>query len=261
MYRYDGIEDNPNAQPVDLSAAFTLPPLIHHNWKFLAFGPDGKLYVPIGAPCNICEPTKEYAQIRRYNPDGSGMEVVAWGVRNSVGFDFHPKTRELWFTDNGRDWQAQDGPDDELNRVSKVGENFGFPYCHAYGVQDRDFPKPDGCKGVTMPVLSMGPHTGALGMRFYTGNMFPADYRDAIFVARRGSWNKSQKTGYDVLTVRAGADGKGAKMTPFVTGFLDEAKNEFWGRPVDVLQLPDGSLLVSDEQNGAIYRVTYGAKR
>ena len=262
VWRYDGVEANPDAKPVDLSAAFKLPPLIHHNWKFLAFGPDGKLYVPIGAPCNICEPTAEYAQIRRYNPDGSGMEIVARGVRNSVGFDFHPKTGELWFTDNGRDWQAESGPDDELNRVSKPGENFGFPYCHANGIQDRDYPKPDGCKGVTLPVILMGPHTAALGMRFYTGNMFPAEYRDGIFVARRGSWNKSQKNGYDVVVVRATADGKNAKMTPFLTGFLDETANTFWGRPVDVLLMPDGALLVSDEQNGAIYRVSYtGAKR
>jgi glucose/arabinose dehydrogenase len=259
MFRYDGIEDNPNVKPVDLSSAFKLPPLTHHNWKFLAFGPDKKLYVPIGAPCNICEPTPEYAQIRRYNPDGSGMEVVARGVRNSVGFDFHPKTGELWFTDNGRDWQAEDGPDDELNRLSKPGENFGFPYCHANGIADRDYPKADGCKGVTLPVTLLGPHTGSLGMRFYTGSMFPAEYRDAIFVARRGSWNRTKKNGYDVVIVRASADGKGAKMTPFLTGFLDEKTNEFWGRPVDVLLMPDGALLVADEQNGAIYRVTYGA--
>jgi glucose/arabinose dehydrogenase len=258
MYRYDGIEDNPNVKPVDLSDQFKLPPLLHHNWKFLAFGPDGKLYVPIGAPCNICEPTPEYAQIRRYNPDGSGMEVVARGVRNTVGFDFHPRTRELWFTDNGRDWQAENGPEDELNRLSKVGENFGFPYCHANGIQDRDYPKADGCKGVTLPVTLLGPHTGSLGMRFYTGNMFPGEYKEAIFVARRGSWNRTRKAGYDVVVVRAGADGKGAKVTPFLTGFLDEKTNEFWGRPVDVLQMPDGSLLVSDEQNGAIYRVSHG---
>jgi glucose/arabinose dehydrogenase len=257
MYRYDGIEDNPNVKPVDLSAAFKFPPLAHHNWKFLAFGPDKKLYVPIGAPCNICEPTPEYAQIRRYNPDGSAMEVIARGVRNSVGFDFHPKTGELWFTDNGRDWQAENGPEDELNRLSKPGENFGFPYCHANGIPDRDYPKPDACKGVTMPVVLMGAHSASLGMRFYTGNMFPAEYRDAIFVARRGSWNKSQKNGYDVVVVRASADGKGAKITPFMTGFLDQKGNEFWGRPVDVLQMPDGSLLVSDEQNGAIYRVSH----
>ena len=257
VYRYDRIEDDPNAKPVDLSDRFKLPPDVHHNWKFIAFGPDKKLYVPVGAPCNICEPTEQHAHIRRYNPDGSGMEIVARGVRNSVGFDFHPKTGELWFTDNGRDWQAEDGPEDELNRLSKIGENFGFPYCHANGVPDRDYPKADGCKGVTLPVILMGPHTGSLGMRFYTGKMFPAEYNDAILVARRGSWNRTTKVGYDVVVVRATPDGKGAKLTPFLTGFLDQKTNEFWGRPVDVLQMPDGSLLVSDEQNGAIYRVSY----
>ena len=258
MYRYDGIEDNPNAKPVDLSASFKLPPEVHHNWKFLAFGPDKKLYVPVGAPCNICEVGEQHAHIRRYNPDGSGMEIIARGVRNTVGFDFHPKTGELWFTDNGRDWMGDAGPEDELNRLSRIGENFGFPYCHANGIPDRDFPKADACKGVTMPVVLLGPHAGALGMRFYTGSMFPAEYRDAIFAARRGSWNRNDKFGFDVVAVRASADGKGAKVTPFLTGFLDEKGNSFWGRPVDVLQLPDGSLLVSDEQNGAIYRITHG---
>jgi glucose/arabinose dehydrogenase len=199
----------------------------------------------------------QHAQIRRYNPDGSGMEVIARGVRNTVGFDFHPKTGELWFTDNGRDWMGENAPEDELNRVGKPGENFGFPYCHANGIPDRDFPKPDACKGVTMPVTLMGAHAAALGMRFYTGSMFPAEYRESIFVARRGSWNRTSKNGYDVVTVRASPDGKGAKMTPFMTGFLDDKANNFWGRPVDVLQLPDGSILVSDEQNGAIYRVSH----
>jgi glucose/arabinose dehydrogenase len=257
VYRYDGIEDNPSAKPADLTASFKLPPDVHHNWKFIAFGPDKKLYVPVGAPCNICEVGDQHAQIRRYNPDGSGMEVIARGVRNTVGFDFHPKTGELWFTDNGRDWMGENAPEDELNRVGKPGENFGFPYCHANGIPDRDFPKPDACKGVTMPVTLMGAHAAALGMRFYTGSMFPAEYRESIFVARRGSWNRTSKNGYDVVTVRASPDGKGAKMTPFMTGFLDDKANNFWGRPVDVLQLPDGSILVSDEQNGAIYRVSH----
>jgi glucose/arabinose dehydrogenase len=255
--RYDGIEANPNVAPKDITAAFNLPPKQHHNWKFLAFGPDGKLYVPFGAPCNICEPPPEYAQIRRYNPDGSGMEVVARGVRNSVGFDFHPRTKELWFTDNGRDWVNDDGPEDELNRVSKVGENFGFPYCHANGISDPDVKKPDACRGVTMPVTTMGAHTASLGMRFYTGSMFPAEYRDSAIVARRGSWNRSKLNGYDVVRVTASADGRNAKIEPFITGFMDPATNKFWGRPVDVMQQPDGSMLVSDEQLGAIYRISY----
>jgi glucose/arabinose dehydrogenase len=257
VFRYDGIEDNPNVKPVELTAAFKLPPDVHHNWKFIAFGPDSRLYVQVGSPCNICEPSPEHGQIRRYVADGSNMEVVARGVRNSVGFDFHPQTGELWFTDNGRDWQAEDGPQDELNRVSKMGQFFGFPYCHAQGIPDMDFKKKDACKGVTFPVALMGPHAAALGMRFYSGAMFPKEYQNSIFVARRGSWNRSTLFGFDVANVRATADGKNAKVTPFMTGFMDPKENKFWGRPVDVLQMPDGSLLVSDEQVGAIYRVSY----
>ena len=258
VFRYDGIEDNPNVKPVELTAQFKLPPDVHHNWKFIAFGPDSRLYVQVGSPCNICEPSPEHGQIRRYVADGSNMEVVARGVRNSVGFDFHPNTGELWFTDNGRDWQAENGPQDELNRVSKMGEFFGFPYCHANGIPDMDIKKKDPCKGVTMPAALMGPHAAALGMRFYSGSMFPKDYVNSIFVARRGSWNRSELFGYDVVNVTVSADGKKvAKVTPFMTGFMDPKENKFWGRPVDVLQLPDGSMLVADEQVGAIYRVTY----
>ena len=256
VLRYDGIEANPGVQPVDMTAAFNLPPKQHHNWKFLNVGPAGKLYVPFGAPCNICDVEPEYAQIRRYNWDGSGMEVVARGVRNSVGFDWHPQTKELWFTDNGRDWMDEEGPQDELNRVSKVGEFFGFPYCHANGIPDKDVKKPNPCAGVTMPAALLGPHAAALGMRFYNGSMFPAEYRDTALIARHGSWNRTKKAGYDVVRAIPSADGK-ARIEPFLTGFLDEAGNTFWGRPTDVLVMPDGAVLVSDEQNGAIYRVSY----
>jgi glucose/arabinose dehydrogenase len=257
VLRYDGIESNPNAQAMDVTAAFNLPPRQHHAWKYVKFGPDGKLYIPFGAPCNICLPEDAYAQIRRYNPDGSGMEVVARGVRNSVGFDFHPRTRELWFTDNGRDWLSDDGPEEELNRVTRVGEFFGFPYCHANGIPDPDVSKPNPCAGVTMPVATLGAHAAALGMRFYTGSMFPSEYRDSILVARRGSWNRTKLNGYDVVRVTPSADGRGAKVEPFLTGFMDASSNKFWGRPVDVLQMPDGAVLVADEQMGAIYRVSY----
>ena len=257
VLRFDGIAGNANVQPEDMTAKFNLPPEQLHNWKYVAFGPDGKLYVPFGAPCNICEPPKEYAQIRRYNPDGSGMEVIARGVRNSVGFDWHPKTRQLWFTDHGRDWMGDQGPQDELNRLTKAGQNFGFPYCHANGVVDADFKKKDACKGVTRPMALMGPHAAAMGVKFYTGKMFPAEYRDTMFIARKGSWNRSKPSGFDVVNVRTDKDGK-AKITPFMTGF-NESKDgyKFWGRPAYVQQLPDGSLLVSDEQMGAIYRITY----
>ena len=263
VLRFDGIASNPGAQPVDMTAKFELPKEQHHNWKYIAFGPDGKLYVPFGAPCNICEPpTKEYAQIRRYNADGSGKEVIATGVRNTQGFDWHPKTGEMWFSDHGRDWLGDNTPSDELNRIAKTGLNFGFPYCHANGVKDPDIKKADACKGVTMPVLLMGPHAAVMGVKFYTGKMFPAEYQNTMFVVRKGSWNRSKPNGFDVVNVRAGADGKSAKMTPFLTGF-NEAKEDykFWGRPAYVQQMPDGALLVSDEQIGAIYRISYSAPK
>ena len=262
VLRFDNIEANLDniPQPVDMTDAFRLPPEVHHNWKFLAFGPDKKIYIPVGSPCNLCEVNPGvHGQIRRYNLDGSGMEIVARGVRNSVGFDFHPKTGELWFTDNGRDWGGENGFEEELNRVpaKMIGAHFGFPYCHADGQPDPDIKVPNACANVVLPVTTLGAHAAALGMRFYTGKMFPPEYRDAIFVARRGSWNRTIKNGYDVLMVTATSDGKNPQVKPFVTGFLDKEKNAFRGRPVDVLQMPDGSVLVADEQNGAIYRVSY----
>ncbi len=258
VLRYAGIEKNYGTSVTDVTAAFNLPKEQHHNWKYVRFGPDGKLYVPFGAPCNICEPpSKEYAQIRRYNPDGSGMQVIATGVRNSVGFDWHPQTKQLWFTDHGRDWMGDAGPEDELNRVSKPGQFFGFPFCHANGIPDPDVKRADACKGVTMPVVTTGPHAATMGIHFYTGKMFPAEYQGVAFVARKGSWNRTKKFGYDVVTVRANADGKGAKITPFMTGFMNPADDSFWGRPAYIVQMKDGSLLVSDEQLGAIYRISY----
>ena len=262
VLRFDGIEDMlPKApEAVDLSAAFNLPPELHHGWKFLAFGPDGKLYIPVGAPCNNCEVDPDaHANIRRYNPDGSGMEIVARGVRNSVGFDFHPQTGELWFTDNDRDWMSEHGPQCELNRVSQPGENFGFPVCHGHGQVDPELGKPESCDGVTLPAALMGGHSAPLGMRFYTGAMFPKEYQGAIFIARRGSWNRTNKIGFDVVLATLSSDGKRAGISPFLTGFLDAGNDSFWGRPVDVLVMPDGALLVSDEQNGAIYRISYGS--
>lgn len=264
VLRYDDVEGKPNAQPVDMTKAFNLPPEQHHNWKYVRVGPDGKLYVPFGAPCNICEPpTKEYAQIRRYNADGSGMEVIATGVRNTQGFDWHPKTGDLWFTDHGRDWMGDKTPDDELNRLEKAGNNYGYPYCHAQGIVDPDVAKgkKDACKGVTKPVALMGAHAAVMGVQFYTGDMFPKEYQNTMFIARKGSWNRNDKIGFDVVNVRPSADGKSAKMTPFMTGFLEDAKTaKFWGRPAYVAQMKDGSLLVSDEQLGAIYRISYQKK-
>ena len=258
VLRFDGITKNPDAAPVDLTDKFKLPPEQHHNWKYIAFGPDGKLYVPFGAPCNICElPTPEYAQIRRYNADGSGMEVVATGVRNSVGFDWHPTTKELWFSNHGRDWMGDDMPNDTMHRMHKTGLNFGFPYCHEGKLPDTDVKKADACAGVEPPVALMGPHSATMGVTFYTGTMFPPEYRNVLFNARKGSWNRSKKIGFDVVMVKAAADGKNAEVVPFMTGFLNEADQSFWGRPAYMLQMRDGSMLVSDEQLGAIYRITY----
>ena len=262
VLRFDGIEKNPNVQPVDMTAKFDLPKEQHHNWKYIAFGPDNKLYVPFGAPCNICEPpTKEYAQIRRYNADGSGKELIATGVRNTQGFDWHPKTGEMWFTDHGRDWLGDDGPNDELNRLSKTGLNFGFPYCHANGVADPDVKKAEPCKGVTRPAMLMGPHAAVMGIKWYTGKMFPAEYQNTAFIARKGSWNRTKPNGFDVVNVRVGEDGK-VSMRRFLTGFNKDAESyKFWGRPAYVLQMQDGALLVSDEQMGAIYRISYSVPK
>jgi len=262
VLRYDNAAKGATGAPVDMTAAFKLPPEQHHNWKYVRMGADKKLYVPFGAPCNICvPPSNEYAQIRRYNLDGSGMEVIATGVRNTQGFDWHPKTGELWFTDHGRDWLGDNGPEDELNRLAKPGQNFGFPYCHARGIVDPDVAKgrKGACKDVALPVTTMGPHAAVMGIHFYTGDMFPKEYQGVAFIARKGSWNRSSKFGYDVVTVKAGADGKGARITPFATGFMNPKDNSFWGRPAYLAQLKDGSLLVSDEQLGAIYRISYSA--
>jgi glucose/arabinose dehydrogenase len=263
VFRFDDIEskiDNPGTG-VELTEKFNLPDTVHHNWKYADFGPDGKLYIQVGANCNICEINPGiHGQIRRYNPDGSGMEIVARGVRNTVGFDWHPVTKELWFTDNGRDWAGNAGPEDELNRVAKGQEGafYGFPYCHAMGIPDPDVKKPNACAGVTLPAVTTGPHSAGLGIKFYTGDMFPKQYKNVAFIARRGSWNREQKYGYDVVVART--SGGKAKLEPFMTGFLDEKANTFHGRPTYVLPLQDGSLLVSDEQNGAVYRITYQAK-
>jgi glucose/arabinose dehydrogenase len=244
--------DNPGKPVVIYS---DLPNHQSHGWKFIAIGPDNKLYINVGAPCNICEPPAENAQIRRINLDGSGAEVFARGVRNSVGFDWHPITKDLYFTDNGRDWLSEDLPEDELNRVTKVGQHFGFPYCHQGNFTDREMGWGRSCDEFTPPVALLGPHSAALGMRFYTGNMFPREYRNALFIARHGSWNRTRKIGGDIVVAKLNVDGTIKSVQPFITGFLNN--NEYWGRPVDVHVMKDGSMLISDDFAGAIYRVTY----
>ena len=262
VLRYDNIEDkldNPG-EPVELTKAYDLPDTVHHNWKYVAFGPDGKMYVQVGANCNVCEINPGiHGQIRRYNADGTGMEIVARGVRNTVGFDWHPVTGELWFTDNGRDWAGNDGPQDELNRLPRgqEGANFGFPYCHANGIADPDIRRPNPCAGVVMPAALTGPHAAGLGIKFYTGTMFPQAYRNVAFIARHGSWNREQRFGYDVAIART--NGGRAAIEPFLTGMLDTEKNEFHSRPSYLFQMADGSMLVSDELHGATYRISYTA--
>jgi glucose/arabinose dehydrogenase len=232
-----------------------LPEETHHGWKYIAFGPDGKLYVPVGAPCNICNPDPPFATILRMNPDGTEREVVARGVRNSVGFDWHPETEALWFTDNGRDWMGDDRPPCELNRVSEPGQHFGYPFVHGADLLDPEFGSGKDPADYTAPVQELGPHVAPLGMEFYTGAMFPEAYRGQVLIAEHGSWNRSDKIGYRVTLVRLDETREAAAYEPFARGWLQGESN--WGRPVDLEQLPDGSLLVSDDQTGAIYRISY----
>ncbi|HEX7324394.1 MAG TPA: PQQ-dependent sugar dehydrogenase [Rhodanobacteraceae bacterium] len=255
ILKYPDIEAHLDAPPAPVVVTDKLPMQTDHGWRFIAFGPDGKLYVPIGAPCNICDRGPDYARITRMNADGSDWQTVATGVRNTVGFDWQPDSHALWFTNNGRDLMGDDIPADTLNRVDKIGENFGYPYCHAGNVPDPEFGKGHACSDFAQPALRLGAHVAALGMRFYVGQMFPTAYRNAIFIAEHGSWNRSRKVGYRVVAVHLGPDGKATGSTPFLTGFL--AGQKTLGRPADVQPLRDGSLLVSDDYNGAIYRITY----
>jgi len=259
--RYDNIEANLDniPQPVDMTEAFKLPPDVHHNWKFLAAGPDNKIYIQVGSPCNLCEINPGvHGQIRRYNFDGTGMEIMARGVRNSVGFDFHPKTGELWFTDNGRDTLGDEQPNDELNHAARAGLHFGYPYCHEGAIADPEFGKARKCAEFTPPAQKLGPHVAALGLTFYTGTMFPAEYRKQLFIVNHGSWNRTPAaghTGYRVMLARIQGD-KVVSYEPFITGWL-LPDNRAWGRPVDILVAPDGALLISDDRANLIYRVSY----
>jgi glucose/arabinose dehydrogenase len=257
--KIDKIEDNLDNPPKPVVIYDNLPKDEAHGWKFIAIGPDNKLYVPVGQPGNNVLHDDAHGQIRRINLDGSGAEVIARGVRNTVGFDWNPETKQLYFTDNGRDWMSEDVPEDELNRMTKVGEHFGAPYCLQGNIVDPEFGWGKSCADYTAPVTLLGPHSASLGMRFYTGSMFPKAYKNAIIVARHGSWNRSTKVGGDVLLVKLNKDGTVKSKEPFITGFLED--NKYVGRPVDILQLKDGSLLVSDDWNGAVYRVTYGKQK
>ena len=254
ILRFDDIERRLDNPPAPVVVTDKLPTETQHGWKFIAFGPDGKLYVPVGAPCNICEPDAQHANILRMNADGSAMETYARGVRNTVGFDWQPRTGELWFTDNGRDMLGDDLPSDELNHAPRAGMHFGYPYCHAGDLPDPEFGAKRRCDEFTAPTQKLGPHVASLGMRFYTGTMFPPAYRNQIFIAEHGSWNRSSKIGYRITLVRLEGS-KAVAYEPFATGWLQG--QSVWGRPSDVLVLPDGSLLVADDYAGAIYRIVY----
>ena len=229
-----------------------------HFWKFLAMGPDNKLYFNIGSPQNITMPTYMQAAIMRVDPKTGVLENYAQGVRNTVGFDWNPKTHQLWFTEHGRDWLGDDSPSDELNVATKAGQHFGFPYCHQGDTPDPEYGKNRSCKEFTPPAAKLGTHVAPLGMRFYNGKMFPKEYQGDIFIARHGSWNRTTKQGYDVIRVSVNGN-KVVKTEPFLTGFLtdDRADPPMWGRPVDVMVMKDGALLVSDDYNGILYRVSY----
>jgi glucose/arabinose dehydrogenase len=259
VLRFDDIEHRLDAPPTPVLVSKAFPNSAGHGGKFIAFGPDGKLYVPSGAPCNICEPDPDrYANLMRMNPDGSALEVFARGIRNTVGFDWDPDTHEIWFTDNGRDMLGDDLPPDELNHAPKSGMNFGYPYCHAGTIADPEYGGKHSCAEFTAPAQNLGPHVASLGMRFYTGTQFPAAYRKQIFIAEHGSWNRSRKIGYRVSVVRL-EGGRAVSYQPFATGWLQG--EQAWGRPADVLVMPDGSLLVSDDYAGAIYRISYAGPR
>lgn len=257
ILKFAGIEsklDNPG-KPQVIGEAF--PEQDGHGWKYISFGPDGKLYVPVGAPCNICEPNEEiYASITRMNADGSDREIFVKGVRNTVGFTWHPDTKELWFTDNGRDMMGDEIPNCELNLASKQGMHFGYPYCHEGEIKDPEFGDKRACSEFVPPVQKMGPHVAPLGLKFITGSMFPESYKNQLIVARHGSWNRTKKSGHDLALVKI-KDNKSEGLETFASGWLDDESQKVWGRPVDVLSMKDGSLLVSDDFANVIYRISY----
>jgi glucose/arabinose dehydrogenase len=253
VLRYRDVESRlrnmPDADVLDIE----LPTERYHGWRYIGFGPDRKLYISIGAPCNVCQ-RDGFARIIRMNPDGSEREVFATGIRNSVGFTWHPETQVLWFTDNGRDMLGDDRPPDELNHAPVAGLNFGFPYCHGGDILDPQFGGGKNCGDYAPPAQKLGPHVASLGVKFYTGVEFPVEYQGQIFIAEHGSWNRSKRIGYRVSLVRL-RDGKAVGYEVFADGWLQG--NSVSGRPVDLLVLDDGSMLVSDDHAGKIYRIRY----
>lgn len=251
--RYPGIEENLPEVPEAEVVIDTLSTERHHGWRYIDFGPDGKLYIAIGAPCNVCD-REGFANISRMNADGSEQGIFASGIRNSVGFTWHPETGDLWFTDNGRDMLGDDIPPGEFNHAPHAGMHFGFPFCHGGDIPDPEFGDQGDCANFAPPAQKLGPHVAPLGVLFYTGSMFPTEYQGQAFIAEHGSWNRSQKIGYRVSLVRM-EDGRPTGYEVFAEGWLQN--EEVSGRPVDMLVIDDGSLLLSDDQNGVIYRISY----
>lgn len=242
-------------EPILISDKF--PSDKHHGWKYISIGPDNKLYVPVGAPCNICESKDEiYSTITRMDLDGKNQEIYARGVRNTVGFTWHPETGEMWFTDNGRDMLGDNYPPCELNRVQVPNKHYGYPYCHGGDISDPEFGSKYPCDNFVKPVQNLGPHVAPLGLKFYDGNMFPDEYKGDIFIAEHGSWNRTKKIGYRISRVKI-ENNKSLGYEPFIYGWLEKDKNDAWGRPVDIVFLEDGSMLISDDYANVIYRVTY----
>ena len=252
---FDRIDERLESPPKPRIVYDQLPHDSHHGWKFIDFGPDGKLYIPVGAPCNVCIVDDPYGTILRIDVDDGSMEVVARGVRNSVGFTWHPKSQELWFTDNGRDWMGDDIPPGELNRVTRVGQHFGFPYIHGGDVMDPKYGTNARVDDYIEPNLKLGAHVAPLGPLFYTGKQFPPGYHLDLLIAEHGSWNRSRKSGYRIMRARFGPGEQIINYEPFATGWL--VGEYSWGRPVDLEQMPDGSILVSDDHVGALYRIFY----
>ncbi len=239
---------------VDRGDRREFPKDAHHNWRFLLWGPDGKLYFNMGAPCNICMPPDTHANISRVNPDGTGFEYYARGVRNSTGADFHPVTKELYFVSHGRDWMGDEIPNDTLHHAPRPGFHFGYPYCHQGDIVDPDFGRGRSCSEFAPPLLKLGPHVAPIGFRFYTGSLFPPQYRNVAFSAQKGSWNRTVKIGYRVMTVEL-KPGQPPKYEVFADGFHQGDK--VLGRPTHIEWMPDGSMLLSDDYHGAIYHITY----
>ena len=256
LYKFDNAEANLDAMPKGDVVYDDMPPYIPHGWKYLVFDKDGWLYVPFGPPCNVCLPPTSTAQIRHVDPAHGLAEIVALGVRNSVGGDVDPRTGDYWFTENARDWLGDDIPSDKLNHVAKIGEDFGYPYCHQGDIPDPKFAMGHKCSDFSPPALKLGPHVAPLGMKFYTGNQFPADYKNNIIIAEHGSWNRHQFLGGRLMRVTVDPDGKNAKQQEFATGWIG-ADGKYRGRPNDVLVAKDGSLMVADDFTGAIYRISY----